>query len=505
MPDGIGGFQKNILFFVNMGMENIEHLVVLMFENRSFDNLLGWLYDDETDPPKLNIPNQTPPIFNGLKPNTYFNLLDGEQVFASRPPSSWPSCPNANQVPTPDPQEEFDKVTFQIFGTSSPGSEDKAYMSGFLKNYSTTEAGNASVKQIMQSYGPAEANVINGLARNFAVCDGWFASVPSQTWPNRGFIHTGSSDGHVNNDDLEWYHIPTIFNVLEDQGKLWEVFFNSGINSFTYLQFPYLGGLRDHFHDYSDFEERCKAQPDADPSQKLPEYSFVEPRFLSGWFGLGEQPNDYHPPHNICRGEQFLANVYRAIQKSPYRDKIMFVVTFDEHGGCYDHVPPPTGAQAPQPCPLSRDGKFKFDRFGVRVPAIVVSSYVEPGTAFRAAEGEAPYDHTSIAATLRDWLKLDSGPGKFLPSPRIAAAPTLDRVLIREKGNENTNWPDITTTCTIDGSDISPDMPLNDVQRGLIAAAKMKQTHTHPGFVNMQAKQLKTFEHGASFLQPDAS
>jgi phospholipase C len=487
-----------------MGMENIEHVVVVMFENRSFDNLLGWLYDNTTDPPKLNIPTQNPPTFDGLKANIYSNTLNGEQVFASHPPTKWPSCPNPNQTPTPDPQEVFDDVTFQIFGTQSPQPADMPNMSGFLQNYATTNVDAQSVKQIMQSYGPKEANVINGLARNFAVCDAWFASVPSQTWPNRGFVHTGSSDGHVNNDNLEWYHIPTIFNVLQDQGKSWAIFYNSGVNSFTYLQFPYIGGLRDNVKQYLKFLDLCKAAPDADSSAKLPAYSFVEPRFMASWFGLDDQPNDYHPPHNICRGEQFLAEVYQAIRNSLYRDKIMLIITFDEHGGCYDHVLPPAGAKPPMPGPVSRDGKFMFDRFGVRVPAIVVSSYVEPGTVFRAGPAEAPYDHASIPATLRDWLNLADDPGKFLPSPRIAAAPTLDRVLVRAKGNENGNWPDIVANCIIDGSDIYSDIPLNDVQRGLVAAAKMNQTTTHPGFVNIQAAQLGTMKDAAGFLHPDA-
>src|SRR6266853_1194493 len=114
-----------------MGMENIEHFVVVMFENRSFDNLLGWLYDNESDPPKFNIPPQTPPTFEGLKENTYFNFINpssSEKVFASRQTTSWPSCANANQVPTPDPHEEFEHVTFQIFGTQSPSPEDIADM-----------------------------------------------------------------------------------------------------------------------------------------------------------------------------------------------------------------------------------------------------------------------------------------------------------------------------------------------------------------------------------------
>jgi len=484
-----------------MGMENIEHVVVVMFENRSFDNLLGWLYDNETNPPKLNIPAQDPPTFNGLTEKTFFNLIDpasSEKIFASRPPSSWLSCPNWNQTPTPDPHEEFEHVSFQLFGTSTPSPDAQADMSGFLQNYSTTAAGTASANQIMQTYGPGEANVINDLARNFAVCDGWFAPVPSQTWPNRGFVHSGSSDGHVNNDLVSFYNITTIFHVLEVQNKTWRVFYNSLVTSLTFFQFSSLRGFRDRFHRYSDFEDRCKVAADASPVDKLPAYSFIEPRFAAE---LMLQPEDYHPPHNICRGEQFLAQVYQAVRGCPYRDKIMLIISFDEHGGCYDHVPPPTGAAPPEPGPVSRDGKFKFDRYGVRVPAIVVSSYVEPGTVFRAAEGETPYDHTSILATLRDWPNLGLDPSKFLPSPRIAVAPTLDDVLIRQKGNENANWPEITAKCTIDGKDVSPNTPLNDVQKSMVAATLAEAKGVQPDVAAQQAKQMQTYAHAASALE----
>jgi phospholipase C len=488
-----------------MGFENIEHVVVVMFENRSFDNLLGWLYDNDKNRPKFNIPPQDPTYFEGLAPNKYSNLFGQQRVFTSRPTTGWPSCPNPNQVPTPDPHEEFEHVTEQLFGTKTPSAGQQADMSGFLKNYSTTDAREESAGQIMQTYGPDEANVINELARNFAVCDHWFASVPSQTWPNRGFVHTGSSDGHINNDTYEWYHIPTIFNVLQDQGKSWGVFFDTDVTpSLTYWQFPYTGGLRDNFRVYSVFKRLCKALPHADPAEKLPAYSFIEPRFVPEFLGI-EQPSDYHPPHNICRGETFLAGVYQAIRNSPYRDKILLFVTFDEHGGCYDHVPPPTGAIAPQPWPVSRDGTFAFNRYGVRVPAIVVSSYVEPGTVFRASEGGQPYDHTSVLSTLRDWLGLAVDPSRFLPSPRIAAAPTLDRVLTRVTGNENKDWPDITAKCTIDQKDVSPDTPLNDLQKSLLAATKVLNAGDHPAVIAQKAKQLKIYDHGAMFLQPDNS
>jgi phospholipase C len=489
-----------------MGMENIEHVVVVMFENRSFDNLLGWLYDNDQNRPKLNIPTPAPgelPTFEGLSKDNFFNTLvvpqGEEKVYAVKGTSSWPSCGDKNQVPTPDPHEEFEYVTQQIFGRIDPGQNDKANMSGFLQNYFSTEAV-TSCGQIMETYGPEDANVINDLARAFAVCDGWFASVPSQTWPNRGFAHSRSSDGHVNNDSYEFYHNKTIFNVLEAQGIPWKIFSDTYTACLTYLQFWQNGGLRDHVHRYSAFGDACAAAAEAGPEDKLPTYSFIEPRFLAELF---KWPSDYHPPHNICRGETFLAEVYKSVRNSPYRDKILLIVTFDEHGGCYDHVPPPTGAAPPEPHPVSLDGKFKFDRFGVRVPTIVISSYVEPGTVFRAAASEAPYDHTSILATLRDWLKLEHGVGGFLPSPRIKAAPTLDRILTRGKGEENKDWPGIAAKCLIDGSDESKDIPLNDLQKSILAGAKAQQAKVHPAEAASQAKRLVTYEHGAMFLQFD--
>jgi phospholipase C len=490
-----------------MGIENIEHIVVVVFENRSFDNLLGWLYDNEQNRPKHNIPAPPTgelPSFDGLKEKTFFNKLispsDPEPYYAVQGTSTWASCPNCNTVPTPDPHEEFEHVTEQIFGKKAPTHDDQADMSGFLQNYFSTAAGLESCRQIMQTYGPSQANVINDLARSFAVCDRWFASVPTQTWPNRGFLHSGSSDGHINNDSYRFYHNRTIFNVLADHGIPFKIFSDTYTACLTFLQFWEHGGFRDRVHRFSAFEDACSARATAAAEDKLPTYSFVEPRFIAEMFSW---PSDYHPPHNICRGETFLARVYDAVRRSPYRDKILLVITFDEHGGCYDHIPPPTGAAPPDPHPVSLDGKFKFDRFGVRVPAIVVSSYIEPGTVFRASAGEAPYDHTSILATLRDWLKLENGTGGFLPSPRIKAAPTLDRVLTGAAAQGNADWLEIAVKCSIEGGDESKDTLLNDLQKSILAAAKAQQVGMHPAEAATRAKRLVTYEDGAMILQFD--
>jgi len=405
-------------------LPQINHVVVLMMENRSQDNLLGWLYAAQNNQPPNNIPAQTPPAYDGLVVDTFGNQLTPTSpiVFASQGAQS-------TVVPSPDPGELFDQMTAQIFGSSPT-----ANMSGFLANYATLNS--ADPTQIMQSYSPAQVPVISQIARSFAVSDAWFASLPCQTWPNRGFLHAGSSDGHINNDDYEPYDIATIFNLLEDQGVSWMVYSDGLAPSLAYVMFPQIYALVEHFKGMLEFYVLCQQPADAPASQKLPQYTFIEPNFL-------DPDESYHPPHDITPAEQFLATVYAAIQACPYRDEILFVFTFDEHGGCYDHVPPPANATPPLPGSISRDGTFDFTRFGVRVPAIVASSYVTPGTVFRIPSNPkspaTPYDHTTILATLRDWLSINAAAFQAaLPSPRIAAAPTLDAVLSE---TEPLPWP----------------------------------------------------------------
>jgi phospholipase C len=247
-----------------MGLENIDHIVVLMMENRSLDNLLGWLYPDPAKGARAFIPASNSAPYGGLVPGRDFNVLDGEgspKVFARHPPRAWPpACPQANQVPTPDPHEEFEFVTRQLFGPKEPVFGEPPDMSGFLQNYSTTAAGRACADQIMESFGPDDASVINTLARSFAVSDRWFASAPTQTWPNRGFVHTGSSDGHINNENYEPYTNRTIFNVLADQGKSWGVFHDTTyVPSLTHIQFAQLWPKAANFRKFKDFKRLCAA------------------------------------------------------------------------------------------------------------------------------------------------------------------------------------------------------------------------------------------------------
>ena len=474
-------------------MEKIDHFVVCMFENRSFDNLLGYLYDPN-HLPNENIPPNNPPTFDGLAFAPYENsdpqVNGGNPVPAQNGTSSWGGH-SPNVVPNPDPGEAYAEVDEQMATIANPT------MSGFLSNYVKKVSVPDDARQIMQSFSPNQVPVLSALARAFAVSDAWFSSVPTQTWPNRGFTHCGSSAGYIDNDHIVPYSIATIFDVLSKKKISWNVFANTLYTpSLTHLQFVDLytqfGG---HFASFNDFERRCAQPANATPSKKLPSYSFIEPRFLAE----RDLPHlnvlhseSYHPPRNVGPCEQFLARLYKAVRTCAYRDRILLLILFDEHGGCYDHAIPPAGAQPPKPNPTA--GGFKFDRFGPRVPAIAISSYVRPGTVFRSTTTNVPYDHTSILSTLRDWKQIKTG---FLPSPRIAAAPTLDAALVEQ--NPTNPWPDIATPHAMFEAAMMPapeealDADANDLEQAIaIATHRMLRYHelAQRGLKTQAAKAL---------------
>ena len=374
----------------------INHVVVLMLENRSFDSMLGMLYPAS-------------PTFDGLV-GTESNLdPNGIDI------PVW-NCPGTDRaalsIPDPDPGELWEDINTQLFG--SPTVSDPAPtpgMSGFVKNYlaqAVKAPGNYDARAVMHYFSPQQVPVISQLARQFAVCDRWFASAPCQTWPNRFFVHACTANGYENNDPPHFpYAMDTVFNQFERAGnKNWKIYFNDIALSHALSK---LWLLADHFRYYEEFREDAR-------SGSLPCYSFIEPRY----FTILHPPNDQHPPHVVTLGEQLIADVYNCLRSGPAWPQTLLVVLYDEHGGCYDHVPPPV-ATPPATAPTA---PFNFDRYGVRVPAVIVAPYIEQGTVLRAS-GNVPYDHTSIAATLRKRFP-EIGPPL---TAREAQAPDLDAVL----------------------------------------------------------------------------
>ncbi|MEV5071739.1 hypothetical protein MRBLMI12_003386 [Microbacterium sp. LMI12-1-1.1] len=393
-----------------------DHVVVVMGENRSFDNLLGWLYTPDTLPDGAT--------FDGLAFGDYANTApSGERIAAhtySGPTDEVMGRPN------PDPGEEFPHVNTQLFGTVSPAANATSQigdmtapfnappsgtvptMDGFVRDYwnnvERLRRGQAPTLEeathIMGSFSPEQLPVLSTLAKGFAVFDAWFAAVPSQTYCNRSFFHASTSHGFVTNKHGGGYDkwldapaTPTIFNRLEEAGISWKIYFDemqlvslTGMMHAPVLEQYWRTGRFGHM---SEFAEDAAAG-------RLPAYAFIEPRMVYNH-------NDFHPPFGVYResdvdgtpvldsaisdvraGEKLIADVYNAIKDSATPDgsnalNTLLLITFDEHGGTYDHVPPPAAVP-----PVADDAPgemgFTFDRLGLRVPAIAVSAYTRSGT-----------------------------------------------------------------------------------------------------------------------------
>jgi len=415
-------------------LDRINHVVVLMLENRSFDCLLGQLYPKSPD-------------FDGLS-GSEFNL---DQNGAAVKVWSRPSTDKSNMtIPDPDPGESWVDMNQQIFGASPlPAPPPPADMSGFAKNYQAIPKP-GTPENVMHFYLPEQVPVISKLARQFAVSDRWHASAPCQTWPNRFFMHTATANGYENNSPPHFpYEMATIFNRFADHGVPWKIYFHDMPQTLTLSR---LWSHLDRFVLYPEF--RHDAQHGT-----LPAYSFIEPRYFADL----TLPNDMHPPHIVTLGEQLIADVYNVLRSGPKWAETLLVITFDEHGGCYDHVAPPA-AVAPGTTPTT---PFNFDRYGVRVPAVLVSPYIRQGTILRPS-GATPFDHTSIIRTLRERFSL--GPAL---SARDAAAPALGDVL-NLAAPDNPGPPNLAPLpYAPKPSEIAEAMslPLNGMQRGLLDLA----------------------------------
>ncbi len=457
-------------------LPQIKHIVVVMLENRSFDNLCGWIYSDPHGPqPSLFLPAGSPAAYDGLNAS-FWNPANKSYFEANEPPVKVPVVQGTTNftVPNPDPEETFDNVTYQLYGPQGPDPIPTWPMQGFVVNYQDTQA--ASPDQIMQTYNPSQLPVLTALAQNFAISDAWFCSVPSQTWPNRSFVHAGTSNGNVDNgvitNPFHW-NVLTIFNVLQSMGVSWRVYNDSMTSSLTRIMFPKLWSplLNGHFRGFHDFQSDCAAGT-------LPQYSFIEPDYFSA------EANDEHPPHDVAAGERFLFAIWQAISQSPAWVNTLLLITYDEHGGCYDHVLPPTNAVAPDLVSYPGQEGFHFDRFGVRVPAILISPYIQAGTVFRSPT-PTPYDHTSVLATLRDWLPIPST--EMLPSQRIASAPTLAQALTLS--TPRTTLPAIPAP-PASLHPTPPMLPPNDLQKSIVAAtAQFRGMKAAEALANVRTRQ----------------
>ncbi|QUQ65606.1 alkaline phosphatase family protein [Kutzneria sp. CA-103260] len=389
------------------GLKAINHIVVLMLENRSFDHMLGYLYHDAGNTSPLGQP------FEGL---TGKESCPGSDGTATPVRQITPSTPNAYLLPGADPGEGYSATNNQLYGSQAPPPAGAvAPMTGFVTDYAAAIKENqakgwyvvpgTTEDMIMSCHTPTTLPVLSGLARGFAVCDHWYCSAPTMTMPNRAFVCAGTSQGHLD-DKTKKFTVPSVFGLLGKHKLSWRIYGYTRA-PLTKLDFPDTATApKANTGLFTDFQADCA-------SGKLPAYAFLEP----SWSSTG---NSQHPNYDVARGEQLILDVYHAVRGGPAWNSTLLIITYDEHGGCYDHVSPPWGATPPDAAP----GEFGFDftRFGPRVPTVLISPLIKAGTVFRAP-GTVPLDHTSILATVEHRWSLPA------LTHRDAVAPDLGGVL----------------------------------------------------------------------------
>lgn len=432
----------------------IEHVVVVMLENRSFDNMLGGLYPEKTRSGEYR-------GLRGDESNPVGPCGDApEQVTVFQGPadaSTW-------IMPYPDPGELFDDMNEQIFGQCT--SDMARGVSGFARNYARQPGaplyhGGPNVepepRNVMQYYSTDAVPMTSFLATQYAVCDGWHASGPVQTLANRVFAHCGTpgrvpgtNDARINNPDFikDWSLLPpfdppvtekTVFQLLDEAypGETnWKVYYHdapvSALCRYVYQHWKWLswdGG--NVFQFASNFEYDIQ-------HGRLPKYSFIEPRYTNT-FGDGpansahpggagidlSDPNgsSLPPPISVMDGEKLLKQIYETLSRYPetFR-KTLLIVIYDEHGGLYDHVMPPTAVSPFE----GKVDNFAYDRFGVRIPAMLINPAIPPGTIYppRDVATEWQIDHTSLISTICAQFGLQGS-----LSPRASAASVLSRLI----------------------------------------------------------------------------
>jgi len=386
---------------------SVDHVFVLMLENRAFDHMLGFSgitgNDAETG---------ASTTINGLT-GSEANTFNGTTYRVSQ---------GADDVMPVDPGHEFNNVLEQLCGTGASYPTGGAYPaitnSGFVASY-VASGGGANPGEVMKCFKSSQLPVLVALAREFALCDNWYASLPGPTWPNRMFVHAASSSGLDHSPSkaeiVEWetlggfeFKAGSLFDALKKKGISWRLYAGD--------DFPMVAAMK----GISLFDIRPYGNFAADLAQPTYPYSyiFIEPSYDV----INEYRNStsQHPLTDITLGESLIKETYEAIRNSSYWNDSLLIITWDEHGGFYDHAVPPSALAPGDTSPGSKYNRygFTFRQYGPRVSAIIVSPLIPKNVIDHRL-----YDHASIPATIEAVFGLNA------LTQRDAKANRVDKLL----------------------------------------------------------------------------
>jgi len=379
----------------------VSQIIILMMENRSFDHLLGYV---EGVDGIGNAPATTP-----------VDPTDPSQ-------GTVPIKDNGYDVSPDDPNHDIDAIAIQINGGA---------MNGFIK---TQVLLNQNITNPVAMFDQQSAPIINTLAKEYAVFDRWFCSLPGPTDPNRQFAMSGTSQG-----------ITTNFNgTLYTQQSYIDYLRVNDVTSGGYYQNDLwqLGAYEDLMHNHQNAKniKELDAHFYKDlAAGQLPTFTWLQPSMTAEEGSKG--PSWQHPDASVREGERLIKQLYESIRASPKWEETLFVITYDEHGGFYDHVTPPSGVPAPSPgisCVDCADNSvvksYDFTTLGVRVPTIAISPWIAKGQVISKGNGtpspNSAYESTSVMATVNELLDVQAAP----LSDRMAWAARFTHLITESPG-----------------------------------------------------------------------
>jgi phospholipase C len=396
-------------------LDQVEHIVVVMLENRSFDHMLGYLSLPAAAGGKgrTNVDGLRGPVEN-------VNSYDG---------TAYPIHHLAATMfkgEAEDPDHSGDSVDEQLANGGQ----------GFVSNYARISRERAAKLKVpvpdpglvMGYYDAEDLPVYDHLASEYCVVDRWFSSVPGATWPNRLYSTAGRAEGSRDDKPVPIYQLPSFARYLDQHHVDWRWYsFDPG--SLRAVDPEYRLSHHDHFafvdsRTLSTLERLAGELTEEGPSflddvaaGKLPQVSWIDPRFKDLRV-LGPDSNDDHPPSDVIAGQDLVLTIYHALSSAPTWKQTLLIITYDEHGGFYDHVTPPAAV----------DDSPEFQRLGVRVPALLVSPLVAAGSSSSELAVDLHFDHTSIIKTILTRF-CDTGGQIPALSKRVAAAEHLGHLL----------------------------------------------------------------------------
>ncbi|XP_047317790.1 non-specific phospholipase C2 [Impatiens glandulifera] len=468
-----------ILFIVISGCANagksppgpIKTVVVLVMENRSFDHMLGWMKS-------LN------PEINGVTGS------ESNPTSTSDPNSSRVYFQNQSHYVDPDPGHSFQAIREQIFG-SNDTSANPPPMNGFAQQALSMQPD--MPQAVMNGFNPDKVAVYKSLVSEFAVFDRWFASVPTSTQPNRLYVHSGTSAGATTNKPIllaRGYPQKTIFESLDEAGYSFGIYYQDVPATLFYRNLRKLKYVF-KFHQYDSTFKKDAAKG------KLPNYAVVEQHYTDT---KNNPATDDHPSHDVYRGQMLVKEVYETLRASPQWNETLLIITYDEHGGFFDHVPTPVrGVPSPDDIVGPEPFFFKFDRLGVRVPTIMVSPWIQKGTVVHGPNGNpsatSEYEHSSIPGTMKKIFNLPN----FL-TKRDSWAGTFEGIL--QTKEPRTDCPvTLPMPVPIRQTEANEEAKLTEFQQELVQLAAVLKGENILGSISNKIEKEMNVKEGKVYMQ----